>query len=91
MSICVRPDDFPGTCYFPCDFDLIACLSLICNLPSIGNSRVLRHKSLFCPEPCYYSFKSIIDRLYAVFRGESQQGKIWLNISSFSWSQLDSS
>lgn len=91
MSICVRLDYFQETCYFPRDSDVSICLSLICDWRLIWSSRALRDKLLFCREPCYSSFKSIIDKLYGVFRRKIKQWKTWLKISSFSRSKLDSS
>ncbi len=91
MSISVRPDYFQGTCYFPCDSDLKACLDLVCDLLPIGDSWTLRDKSLFCGESFNYSFRSIRGKLYGGFRREAQRWKMLLQIPGSYWSQLDSS
>ena len=91
MSIAVRPDYFQGTCYFPSDSDLTACLDLICELLPIGDSWALRNKSLFCGESFDYSFRSIRGKLYGGFRQENQEWKMLLQVPGSYWSQLDPS
>ena len=68
MSIVVRTDYFQGTCYFADHSEWIACLGLFVDLLSTGDSRALRHKSLFSNETCDYWVKSIKSILYGVFR-----------------------
>lgn len=91
MSITVRPDYLQGTCYFPSDLDLTACLDLICDLLPIGDSWALRDKPLFCGELFDHSFRSIRGKLYGGFRDEGQQFKMVLQIPGSYWAQLDSS